>query len=258
MLNFAVAGGTSGHLLGATLAAVLLGPWAAVVALTAVVSIQALLFQDGGLLVLGANLFNMAIVGTFVGYGIYQLLSRLLKGRRAGAPVSGFVAAWVSIVAAALSCALQLALSGTSPANISVPAMAGIHAPIGVGEGLITAGALAFVLAVRPDLVAAAPSATAKRKALWIGGVAIATILAVLSPLASSHPDGLEWVAEQQGFLGAGLAPMYNIIPDYVLPGIANERLATIAAGIVGALIVLAVAWLSARGPRRRAAQPRG
>jgi len=258
MLNFAVAGGTSGHLLGATLAAVLLGPWAAVVAMTAVVSIQALLFQDGGLLVLGANLFNMAIVGTFVGYGIYQLLSRLLKSGRAAVPVSGFIAAWVSIVVASLACALQLALSGTSPANLAVPAMAGIHALIGIGEGLITAGALAFVLAVRPDLVAAAQSATAKRKALWIGGVAIAAILAVLSPLASAHPDGLEWVAEQQGFLGAGLDPLYNIIPDYVFPGIANERLATIVAGIVGVAVVLAAAWLAARGTRRRAAQPRG
>ena len=255
MLNFAVAGGTSGHLLGATLAAILLGPWAAVVVMTAVVSIQALLFQDGGLLVLGANLFNMAVVGVFVGYGVYQLMSRAFKGRRTGVPVSGFTAAWVSILAAALSCALQLALSGTSPANLSVPAMAGIHAIIGVGEGLITAGALAFVLAARPDLVAAEAPATAKRKALWIGGVAIAAILAVLSPLASTHPDGLEWVAEQQGFLEAGLAPVYNIIPDYVFPGIANERLATIAAGIVGVLVVLTASWLAARGARRRAAQ---
>ena len=256
MLNFSVAGGTSGHLLGATLAAALLGPWAAVVVMTAVVSIQALLFQDGGLLVLGANLFNMAIVGVFVGYALYQLASRAFSGRRAGVPVSGFVAAWVSIVAASLSCALQLAVSGTSPANISVPAMAGIHALIGIGEGLITAGALAFVLAARPDLVEAAPPATAKQKALWIGGVAIAAILAVLSPLASAHPDGLEWVAEGQGFLDFARDPLYNIIPDYVFPGIANERLATIAAGLVGAVIVLGVAWLAARGTRRRVTQP--
>jgi cobalt/nickel transport system permease protein len=255
MLNFSVTGGTSGHLLGATLAAILLGPWAAIVVMTSVVSIQALLFQDGGLLVLGANLFNMAIVGVFVGYGVYQLLSRAFKGRRAGVPVSGFVAAWVSIVIASLACALQLAVSGTSPANIAVPAMGAIHALIGIGEGLITAGALAFVLAARPDLVTAAPTATVMQKALWIGGVAIAVILAVLSPLASGHPDGLEWVAERQGFLDAGLDPLYNIIPDYVFPGIANEQLATIAAGIVGVLIVLAVAWLAARGTRRRVAQ---
>jgi len=111
------------------------------------------------------------------------------------------------------------------------------------------------VLAARPDLVAAAPAATVKQKALWIGGVAIAVVLAILSPLASGHPDGLEWVAEGRGFLDFARDPLYNIIPDYVFPGIANERLATIAAGIVGVLIVLAVAWLVSRGTRRRVAQ---
>lgn len=254
MLNFAVTGGTSGHLLGATLAAVLLGPWAAMVVMTAVVSIQALVFQDGGILALGANLFNMAIVGVLVGYGVYQLLSRALGSRRWAVPVSGFAAAWASIEVAALSCALQLALSGTSPANVAVPAMGGIHALIGIGEGLITAGALVFVLAVRPDLVAPTARASAGQKALWIGGVAIALVLAVLSPLASAHPDGLEWVAEQQGFLEAAQDPLYAIIPDYVFPGIPNEVAATIVAGIVGALLVTVVAYFVARGVRRRPA----
>lgn len=255
MLNFSVTGGTSGHLLGATLAAALLGPWAAMVVMTAVVSIQALVFQDGGILVLGANLFNMAVVGVLVGYGAYQLLLRALGKRRWALPVSGFVAAWLSIVVAALACALELALSGTSPANIAVPAMGGIHALIGIGEGLITAGALVFVLAARPDLVAPTAKATAGQKALWIGGVAIALVLAVLSPLASAHPDGLEWVAEQQGFLEAARDPLYHIIPDYVFPGISNEAAATIVAGIVGTLIVAAAAYLVAQGVRRRAAQ---
>ncbi len=255
MLNFSVTGGTSGHLLGATLAAILLGPWAAVVVMTAVVSIQALLFQDGGLLVLGANLFNMAIVGVFVGYGVHHLLLPLFRGRRLGIPVSGFVAAWVSIVVASLSCALQLALSGTSPANIAVPAMGGIHALIGIGEGLITVGALLFVLAARPDLVTQKSKATFGRKVLWAGGVVIALVLAVLSPLASAHPDGLEWVAEAHGFLGFAREPLYNIIPDYVFPGVSNEALATIAAGVVGSLVVLGVAWGVSRGARRRAAQ---
>jgi cobalt/nickel transport system permease protein len=255
MLNFTVVGGTSGHLLGATLAAILLGPWAAVVVMTAVVSIQALLFQDGGLLVLGANLFNMAVVGVFVGYGAYQLLSRAFRNRRVGVPVSGFVAAWISILAAALACALQLALSGTSPANVAIPAMGGIHALIGIGEGLITAGALAFVMAARPDLVAASPSDTGGQKALWVGGIAMALVLAVLSPLASAHPDGLEWVAEQQGFLESARGPLYSVIPDYVFPGIPNEVAATIIAGIVGSLVVLAAAWFAARATRRRAVQ---
>lgn len=255
MLNFSVTGGTSGHLLGAALAAILLGPWAAVVVMTAVVSVQALVFQDGGLLVLGANLFNMAIVGVFVGYGIYRLLTQLFRGKRWTVPVAGFTAAWVSILAASLSCALQLALSGASPANIGVPAMAGIHALIGVGEGLITAGALVFVLAARPDLVEREPTATMGQKILWIGGVIIALVLAVLSPLASAHPDGLEWVAEEQGFLEFAREPLYNIIPDYVFPGISNEAVATIVAGIVGTLLVLGISWGVSRGARRRAAQ---
>jgi len=254
MLNFSVTGGTSGHLLGATLAAILLGPWAAVVVMTSVVSVQALVFQDGGLLALGANLFNMAIVGVFVGYGIYRLLVYLFRGKRWTVPVAGFVAAWVSIVVASLSCALQLAVSGASPANIAVPAMASIHALIGIGEGLITAGALVFVMAARPDLVAQEPEATLRQKALWIGGVLIALVLAVLSPLASAHPDGLEWVAERQGFLDFAREPLYNIIPDYVFPGVSNEALATIVAGIVGVLLVLGIAWAVSRGARRRAA----
>ncbi len=256
MLNFSVTGGTSGHLLGATLAAALLGPWAAMIVMTAVVSIQALVFQDGGILVLGANLFNMTIVGVLVGYGAYSLLRRALGDRRWAVPVSGFAAAWLSIVVASLSCALQLALSGTSPANIAVPAMGGIHALIGVGEGLITAGALVFVLAARPDLVAPTAKPTAGQKALWVGGVVIALVLAVLSPLASAHPDGLEWVAEQQGFLDAARDPLYNMIPDYVFPGISDEAVATIVAGIVGALVVAAAAYFVAQGVRRRAPQP--
>lgn len=255
MLNFAVAGGTSGHLLGAALAAILLGPWAAVVVMTAVVSIQALLFQDGGLLVLGANLFNMAIVGVFVGYGVYHLVWRALRRSRPGALAGGFVSGWVAIVVASLACALQLALSGTSPANVAVPAMSGIHMLIGVGEGLITAGALAFVLAARPDLVVETPRATAGQKALWIGGVAVALVLAVLSPLASAHPDGLEWVAENQGFLELARGPAYEIIPDYVFPGISNEAIATIVAGVVGVLVVLAALWIATRRRWQRSAQ---
>src|SRR3990170_3399204 len=148
MLNFAVAGGTSGHLMGAALATILLGPWAAVLVLTSVVSIQALIFQDGGLLALGANIFNMGIVGVAVGYMAYHTVKKLAGGRKWGLYLGGFIAAWLSIEVAALSVALQLALSNTSPANLAIPAMAGVHALIGTGEGLITVGALA---SARPD-----------------------------------------------------------------------------------------------------------
>lgn len=253
MLNFAVAGGTSGHLLGAALAAILLGPWAAILVLTTVVGVQALIFQDGGLLALGANVFNMAIVGVFVAYFAYHTAQRLLGERRWGVPVSGFIAGWLSIFVAALACALELALSGTSPANIAIPAMGGIHALIGIGEGLITAGALAVITAARPDLLRAGQAqAAVGGRAVWIGGLILALGLAVASPLASAHPDGLEWVAERNGFLQAAQAPVFEIIPDYVLPGVSNEALATILAGTIGVFIVAGVALAVAYTRRSR------
>jgi cobalt/nickel transport system permease protein len=253
MLNFSVTGGTSGHLLGAALATILLGPWAAVVVLTSVVSIQALIFQDGGLLALGANLFNMAVIGVAVSHFVYSSVQKLARGRKWGIFVGGFAAAWLSIVVASLAAALQLALSGTSPANISVPAMGGIHMLIGVGEGLITIGALAFLYASRRDLFHIGEAAPKGSKAIWVGGLSIAALLAVLSPLASAHPDGLEWVAGQKGFLEAARAPLYNLIPDYVFPGISNGVLATIVAGVLGLLLVFAVAMGVAYMRRKKA-----
>lgn len=242
MLNFSVSGGTSGHLMGAAIATILLGPWAGVLVLTCVVSIQALIFQDGGLLALGANIFNMGIVGVAVSYFAYTTLQKLLGKNKWGIFISGFVAAWLSIFIASLCAALELALSGTSPANIAVPAMGGIHALIGIGEGLITVGALAFLYASRKDLLEKSESNIAQGKLIWIIGLVIAVALAILSPLASSHPDGLEWVAEQKGFLNVANEPLYQIIPDYIMPGIGNEAVATIIAGIIGSLIVFGVA----------------
>jgi cobalt/nickel transport system permease protein len=135
MLNFAVVGGTSGHLMGAAMVTILLGPWASILVMTTVVGIQALIFQDGGLLVLGSNIFNMGVVGVAVSYFVYTTLRRLLGQARWSLFASSFVAAWFSIEIAALAVALQLALSDTSPANLAIPAMAAIHALIGVGEG---------------------------------------------------------------------------------------------------------------------------
>ncbi len=254
MLNFTVAGGTSGHLMGAALATFLLGPWAAILVMTTVVGVQALVFQDGGLLVLGANIFNMAVIGVSVSYMVQRTFQKLSGGRTWGLFAGGFGAAWLSIFTAALAVALQLALSGTSPANLAVPAMAGIHALIGAGEGLITLGALAFVYSARRDLVTASQPAPAGGGALWALGLGLALLLALASPLASSHPDGLEWVAEQQGFLDSARGPLYEIIPDYVFPGIPNEALATIAAGVLGTLIVFGVALSVAVVRRGRSA----
>jgi cobalt/nickel transport system permease protein len=242
MLNFSVAGGTSGHLLGATLATILLGPWAAIIVMTTVVGIQALIFQDGGLLALGANIFNMAVIGVSVSYFAYTSLKKIMGEQKWGVFVSGFVTAWLSIFIASLAAALELAASGTSPANIAVPAMSGIHALIGIGEGLITVGALVFIYAARRDLIQEGAAAPAGGKAIWVVGLGVAILLAIFSPLASAHPDGLEWVAEQKGFLDAAQGPLFEIIPDYVFPGITNEAFATILAGIIGSLIVFGVA----------------
>jgi cobalt/nickel transport system permease protein len=252
MLNFSVTGGTSGHLLGAALATILLGPWASVLVMTTVVSVQALVFQDGGLLALGANIFNMAILGTAVAYAVYRLVMKLVKKEPLNVLVSGFAAAWASIFIASLACGLQLALSGTSPANIAVPAMGAIHALIGIGEGLITLGALAFVSATRKDLVLPTAEKTRGTTGILVAGSVLTVALAVLSPLASSHPDGLEWVAEQKGFLDTARDALFNIIPDYVVPGVSSEALATILAGIIGAALVFGVAYLTARSRKRQ------
>jgi cobalt/nickel transport system permease protein len=169
MLNFSVTGGTSGHLLGAALATILLGPWSAVIVMTSVVSVQALLFQDGGILALGANIFNMAIIGVFVSFFMFRLLKNFAGKSREGLLISGFVTAWISIFIASLACAIQLALSGTSPANIAIPAMAAIHALIGIGEGLITAGALAFLLATRKDLIESTTGKSSNHTEILVG-----------------------------------------------------------------------------------------
>lgn len=250
MLNFSVTGGTSGHLLGAALATILLGPWASILVMTTVVSVQALVFQDGGLLALGGNIFNMAILGTAVAYAVYRAVLKLIKNQQTGVLAAGFAAAWSSIFIASLACGLQLALSGTSPANIAVPAMGAIHALIGIGEGLITLGALAFVSATRKDLVLPTAEKTQGTAGILVTGALLTLALAILSPLASSHPDGLEWVAEQKGFLDTAQNAVYQIIPDYVVPGIGNEMLATILAGVIGAALVFGVAYLTARSRR--------
>lgn len=252
MLNFTVAGGTSGHLLGAALATILLGPWAAVLVMTTVVGVQALIFQDGGLLALGGNLFNMAVIGVAVSYTVYRTVQKFFNNQRRAIFLGGFAAAWLSILVAALACAIELAASGTSPANITIPAMGVIHMLIGIGEGLITIGALAFLYATRPDLIQAGSTRNVQGGLVWVFGLGIALLLVIASPLASAHPDGLEWVAEQKGFLDAAKGPIYEIIPDYVLPGVSNSALATILAGVVGTLLVFGLALAIAHIRRER------
>ena len=224
MLNFTVAGGTSGHLVGAALATILLGPWAAVLVMTTVVGVQALIFQDGGLVAMGANIFNMGLVSIAVAYAVYHTVRRFAGEQRWGLFVGGFAAAWCSIVVSSLGVALQLALSGTSPANVAIPTMAGIHALIGIGEGLITVGALAFLYTTRRDLLDVGTAPQSGGRAVWVVGFVMALALAVLSPLASSNPDGLEWVAEQQGFIQKVQGPAYNSFPTTCSPASPTAR----------------------------------
>jgi cobalt/nickel transport system permease protein len=252
MLNFAVAGGTSGHLIGAALATIILGPWAATLVLTCVITIQALIFQDGGLLVLGANIFNMAIVGVTVAYMVFRTVHSLIGGKSWGILVAGFLAAWISVEVAALGTALELSLSGTSPANIAIPAMGGIHALIGIGEGLITIGALAFLRASRGDLLKTSRAAPVRGRLVWVFGLVLALLLAIATPLASRHPDGLIWVANQYGFLSSAQNPVFNLIPHYLFPGVQNKTLATILAAMLGTLIVFGVAVAVAFTRRRK------
>lgn len=152
MLNFPVLGGTSGHLLGGVLAAVLLGPYAAAVVITVVLITQCLIFQDGGLTALGANILNMSFLGTMGGYFIYNILRRTLGGVK-GIIAGTAVAAWSSVVIAASACAVELAISGTTPLSVALPAMAVVHMFIGIGEAIITCLVVAFVFKVRPDLI---------------------------------------------------------------------------------------------------------
>ncbi|MBM4420479.1 MAG: cobalamin biosynthesis protein CbiM [Chloroflexi bacterium] len=153
MFNFPVAGGTSGHLLGGVLAAVLLGPWGGTLVMACVVGVQALVFQDGGLVVMGANIFNMGVVGTLGGYALYRAVAAVAGGEARMRVPAAAIAAWASVVAAAALMAVELALSGTTDLAIALPAMLGVHMLIGVGEGLITAAALGFIAGTRADLL---------------------------------------------------------------------------------------------------------
>ena len=153
MLNFPVAGGTSGHLLGGALAAILLGPWLACIVMAVVITGQAFVFADGGVTALGANVFNMGVVGA-LGIGLAMTLARhvLPSNRTVFLSVAG-AGAWVSVMAGALLCAIELGVSGTVPFSTVLPAMLGVHALIGIGEAVITVAALSAVLATRPDLI---------------------------------------------------------------------------------------------------------
>lgn len=246
MINFPVAGGTSGHMVGATLAVIVLGPWLGILAMTAVIALQAILFQDGGLVVMGANILVMGIVPGLVGYGLYRAVARRSRTVKL---VTTAIAAWLSVMAAAFITALLLGLSGASPFAVVIPAMLGIHALIGLGEALITVAALSFILQTRPQLLVA--GADTGGRGWVVAGITVALLVVLLSPLASAFPDGLEWVAGQQNFLQAAQDAPYQFLPDYTIPWLGETALSTILAGIIGVLIVAVLTVGVARALRR-------
>lgn len=270
MINFAIPGGTSGHLLGGALAAVILGPWAGVLVMTAVIAVQALLFQDGGLLVMGLNIINMGIITSFVGFFTYRFINRFVKGKP-GLIAGAFIGGWVSMVVTAAFAAVELALSGTSPLEFALPAMIGVHALIGIGEGLLTAFALSFILAARPDLLNGEQAPGQRSARLVLVGLLLALGITLLAPLASDYSDGLERVAEvfaapadveiapagfdvpeePQFFAEVEQSP-YELLPDYTVPVFGEGNASTIAAGMIGVLVVFGTVFGVARLNQRK------
>jgi cobalt/nickel transport system permease protein len=273
MLNFPVAGGTSGHFLGAALAALLLGPWLAGVVLTVVLLLQALLFADGGVTALGANVLNMGVLGGLTVGALMRGARAVLPRSRANLLAIGGAGAWLAVMVGAAATSIELAISGTVPLGTVLPPMLGVHALIGVGEGVITVAAVSALLATRPDLLAlpglddreTAPGGARPRIPVGavIGvGLAVAVGLGLaVSPWASSSPDGLVRVAQDKGFVDrARLARVQEDAPvsNYAIPGVENERLATGLAGFGGTLVVFFAGWGVARAVRRRDEATRG
>ncbi len=246
-INFPVLGGTSGHLLGGALVSIVVGPWPAVLVMTVVVGLQALLFQDGGLLAIGWNIVNMAVLAVLTGALTFGLLKRLLGSGRTSLIIATMAAAWISVVLSATATGVELAASD-SGLLAAVPAMAGIHAIIGLGEALITGAAVILIARARPAILYQNQDAGDYRAAyIFAVGLIIALAVATFSVLSSSLPDGLERVALDYGFADRALDPILRIMPDYTLPGIEGNIggiIVIIGGAILAALLILLVGWL--------------
>ncbi|MGI8575207.1 MAG: energy-coupling factor ABC transporter permease [Egibacteraceae bacterium] len=268
MFNFPVAAGTTGHLLGGALAAILLGPFTGLLVVTVVVVVQALAFADGGLTALGYNVLNMAIITSFGGYGLFRLSRRLLPANATGVVFATGLAAGLSVVLSAMAFSIEWLFGATAPVPFDTVfgAMVGVHLLIGIGEALISALAVGAVLAARPDLVFGARdldrAALADRpkigmRGFVIGGVLVALLFAVVvSQFAAPDPDGLQKVAEETGFAGQEQTHALDssLFAGYATAGVSNEPLSLAIAGATGVAITLAVGGgllLAVRGERR-------
>jgi cobalt/nickel transport system permease protein len=244
MFNFPVAAGTSGHLIGALLVSVFLGPAAGILVMTAVLATQAVLFADGGLLALGANVLNIGIIATLVGYGVYRGVAALLPGERGRIVAVGF-AGWCSTVAAAVVCSGELAWSGLAPWSTLVAAMTNVHLVIGIGEGLISALVIAGVTRVRPELVT--DSRIGLGGGAVAGGLLILVVFLFVAPFASAWPDGLERVAARLGFDHRAIEAGHGAMQGYEIPGIGSPVQATVVAGLIGMIAVFGLSVVVAR-----------
>ncbi|CAM5423866.1 MULTISPECIES: energy-coupling factor ABC transporter permease [Streptomyces] len=286
MLNFPVAAGTSGHLLGGALAAILVGPFTGVLCVSVVLLMQGVLFADGGLTALGVNITNMAIVTTVVAYAVFRLLVKVLPRGRRSITVASFAAALLSVPAAALAFTLMYAVGGTTDVSLGkvATAMVGVHVLIGLGEATITALTVGAVVAVRPDLVygardlrqrlrlrvngelvdapAAEPAPVAARspRKVWAVGLVTSLVLAgFVSFYASANPDGLEKVAADHGIdkKAEDHAAADSPLADYGVKDVTDARLSGGLAGVIGVGVTVvagsAVFWAVRR---RRTAHP--
>ncbi len=256
MFNFPVAAGTTGHLMGGALAAILLGPHLGAVVVAVVVLVQAVFFADGGLTALGYNIFNMAIVPAYGGWAAFTIFRKWSPATRGGVMGATALAAWLSVVLSAAAFSIQWLFGATAPVPFTqvFAAMVGVHALIGLGEAVISSLAVGAVLVSRPDLVhgaqdldraALANESKVPMRTFLIGGLLVALVIAaIVSQFAVDNPDGLEWVAEEQGFIDSGRDHRFgdSIFADYATRGIENETLSLAIAGIVGSIITLLVA----------------
>jgi cobalt/nickel transport system permease protein len=238
MVNIPVAAGTSGHLVGATLAAVILGPWRALLAIAAVLLVQALLFQDGGILALGANLVDMGLIGCFTGYATARLVGRLVAGKR-GVAAGAVLGAFAATVAGAVGVSVWLDLSGLYPLSGILPVMLVTHVAIGLLEAAATGAIVVTLLRFRPDLVTGLGTPETERRtavfALGILGAALA-IAAFVAPFASALPDGLQTTAETLGFASRARTAWPQL-----------AALAPSVMGVIGTAAAAALAWGTSR-----------
>lgn len=265
MVNFPIAlfgiPSVSGHLMGGVLAAAVLGPWAGCIAITLVLVVQCLLFADGGLLALGVNVLNMAVVGSLGGYALFAVVRRLLGNAARGTLTAGIVAAWLSVIAASALFCLEFGLSHVGGEAFQMrrlfALMVTVHSAIGIGEALITGSVIGFVLSQRPDLLYTPDPADAGRiipragRAIVVGVMCALAIAAFVAPFASGFDDGLVSISKQVGFSDLEQSRVF-VFGDYdqVLPG--WQKLSVSLSGIIGALAVLLIAFLLDRSLRNR------